>query len=78
MLHDKYPTAAGLVYIDGHPFSNHSAAAVHYIVYQVDIMHSVVKMSHFLSMYITYNIHAVAILWIAERKKTPHPCNSFM
>ena len=53
MLHDKFPTTA-LVYIDGHPFSNHSAAAVHYIVYQVDRMYSEVKISHFHSMYITY------------------------
>ena len=62
MLHDKFPTTA-FVYIDGHPFSNHSAAAVHYLVYQVDRMYSVVKISHFPSMYIIYNIHAVAILW---------------
>ena len=31
MLHDKFSTTA-FVYIDGNPFSNHSAAAVHYIV----------------------------------------------
>ena len=61
-LHDKFPTTA-FVYIDGHPSSNHSAAVVHYLVYQVDRMYSVVKISHFPSMYIIYNIHAVAILW---------------
>ena len=27
-------------------------------------MYSVVKISHFPSMYIIYNIHAVAILWV--------------
>ena len=55
-----------LVYIDGHPSSNHSAAAVHYIVYQVDRMYAVVKISHFPSMYMIYNIHAVAILWLGH------------
>ena len=63
MLHDKFPTTA-FVYIDGHPFSNHSAAAVLYLEYQVDRMYSVVKISSFpFYMYIIYNIHAVAILW---------------
>ena len=66
MLHDKFPTTA-FVYIDGHPFSNHSAAAVLYLEYQVDRMYAVVKISHFPSMYIIYNIHAVAILWDGVR-----------
>ena len=70
MLHDKFPTTA-FVYIDGHPFSNHSAAAVLYLEYQVDRMYSVVKISSFpFYMYIIYNIHTVAILWFPPKDTT--------
>ena len=77
MLHDKFPTTA-FFYIDGHPFSNNSAAAVHYLVYKVDRMYLVVEISHFPSMYIIYNTHAVANLWLhlSELRMTTYICHN--